>query len=98
MKIEITLTPAQEKALGTTTDDIVFFATNMVHEHCRWAMERIFNDEVRRMAADPSVTEIPADIEAVVLAANVKSMAERAAETESPFGPINNSAGGADGV
>jgi hypothetical protein len=94
MKIVIELTAAQEKALATTTDDIVFFATNMVHEHCRWAMERIFNDEVRRMAADPTVTEIPADIETVVLAADIKSMAERAAETPSPFGPVGNQQGG----
>lgn len=85
MKIIIELSPAQEKALATTTDDIVFFATNMVHEHCRWAMERIFNDEVRRMAADPSIKEIPADIEAVVLAANIMSLAERAALSSSAF-------------
>lgn len=85
MKFEIELTEAQEKALGTITDDIVFFATNMIHEQCRLAMERIFKDEVDRMIEDPSITEIPADIETVVLAANVKSLAELAKETASPF-------------
>ena len=85
MKIEIELSAAQEKALATTTDDILFFVTNMVHEHCRWAMERIFQDEVTRMLADSSITEIPADMEAVVLAANIESMAERAAKTPTPF-------------
>lgn len=85
MKIEIELSAAQEKALATTTDDIMFFVTNMVHEHCRWAMEKIFQDEIRRMLSDPSITEIPADMEAVVLAAKVKSMAEIAAETATPL-------------
>lgn len=85
MKIEVELSAAQEKALATTTDDIVFFVTNMVHEHCRWAMEKIFQDEVQRMLRDPSITEIPADVESVVLAADVESMAERAKRTPTPF-------------
>ena len=85
MKIEIELTPAQEKALGTITDDILFFVTNMVHEHCRWAMETIFRDEVQRMLQDPTVIEIPADMEAVVLASTVQSVSERTANMQSPL-------------
>jgi hypothetical protein len=40
-------------------------------------MEEIFQAEVARMLADPSVTEIPADREAVVIAANIESAATR---------------------
>jgi hypothetical protein len=45
-------------------------------------MEEIFQTEVQRMLADPNTTEIPADREAVVLAANIKTAAERQAEAE----------------
>ena len=47
-------------------------------------MEEIFQAEVARMLADPSVTEIPADREAVVLAADVLSAAERQASISAP--------------
>ena len=36
--------------------------------------------EVARMTADPDITSIPADKDAVVLAANIKSAAERTAD------------------
>ena len=38
--------------------------------------------EVARMTADPDITSIPADKDAVVLAADIKSAAERNAEEE----------------
>jgi hypothetical protein len=40
-------------------------------------MEEIFQMEVQRMLADPTITEIPADREAVVLAADIQSAEER---------------------
>jgi len=45
-------------------------------------MDEIYNEEVVRMTEDPAVTSIPADKEAVVLAADIKSVAVRNAESE----------------
>jgi hypothetical protein len=45
-------------------------------------MDEIYNAEVERMVADPDITTIPADKDAVILEANVLSAAERLAVTE----------------
>jgi len=73
----VELTDAELKALAFVAFDPQDWIDNAVHERCRIAMEEIFNMEVQRMLQDPSITEIPADREAVVLAANIKSAAER---------------------
>jgi len=77
MQITITLTEAQAKALAYVAADPQEWAENAVHERSRIAMDEIFQLEVQRMLADPNTTEIPADREAVVLAANLPSAAER---------------------
>lgn len=77
----VTLTDAQLKALAYVALDPQEWIDNAIHERCRLAMEEIFTTEVARMVADPSITEIPADREAVVLAADIKSAAERHQET-----------------
>ncbi len=79
MKIEIILTDAEAKAFYYVSDDPVFWATNVVKERCRIAMEEIFQMETKRMLDDPNISEIPADMEAVVLAADIQTAAERAA-------------------
>ena len=48
------------------------------------AIEEIYSAEIARMTDDPLITSIPADKEAVVLAADIKSAAERHAEEEEP--------------
>lgn len=80
MKFEITLTEAEAKALAYVALDPQFWIENVVRERCRHAIEELFQLEVQRMVADPDTKEIPADREAVVLAAQVKSAAERQAE------------------
>lgn len=86
-QITVTLTDAQFKALAHIALSPQEWADNVVHERCRLAMEEIFQMEVQRMLADPSITEIPADREAVVLSANILSAAERhAAAEESALG------------
>jgi hypothetical protein len=85
MKLEIELSEAEAKAVAYITDDPQFFVSNMVHEAARKAMDLIVEEEVRRMLADPETKEIPADREAIVLNAKIKSMAERAAETPIPL-------------
>ena len=77
MEITITLTEAEAKALSYVALSPQEWAENAVHERARIAMEEIFQIEVQRMLADPNTTEIPADREAVVLAANLPSAAER---------------------
>jgi hypothetical protein len=77
MEIKITLTEAETKALGYVAYDPQEWAENAVKERARLAMDEIFQSEVQRMLSDPDTTEIPADREAVVLAANILSAAER---------------------
>jgi len=73
----LTLSDAQLKALAYVAVDPQEWIENAIHERCRIAMEEIFTIEVTRMVADPETTSIPADREAVVLAADVKSAAQR---------------------
>lgn len=82
MEIKITLTEAETKAMAYIAYDPQEWAENAVKERARIAMDDIFQAEVQRMLADPNTTEIPADREAVVLAADIKSAAERQAEAE----------------
>jgi hypothetical protein len=77
MEYIITLTDAEEKALSYVAYDSQEWIQNAASNRARIAMEEIFQLEVARMLADPTITEIPADREAVVLAANVKSAKER---------------------
>lgn len=67
MKIIVTLTEAEAKALSCVALDPQEWAENAVKERARIAMEDIFRQEVARMLQDPSITEIPADRETVVL-------------------------------
>lgn len=82
MDITISLTDAETKALAYVAYDPQEWVDNVVHERARLAMEEIFQMEVARMLTDPNTTNIPADREAVVLAADIKSAAERQAEAE----------------
>lgn len=77
MEYIISLTEAQNKALAYIAYDPQEWIQNAASERARLAMEEIFQLEVARMLADPTITEIPADREAVVLAANVQSAKER---------------------
>ena len=85
MNITITLTDAQEKGLTYVALSPQEWAENAVHNRCRQAVDEIYAMEVARMTADPSITSIPADKNAVVLAANVQTAAQRnAAASELP--------------
>jgi hypothetical protein len=77
MKIEIDLTEAESKALAFVAVDPEEWVNVVVKGRCQAAMEEMFQLEVQKMLADPNVTEIPADREAVVLAANLPTAAER---------------------
>ena len=82
MNITIELTPTQEKALAFVAASPQEWAENAVHNRCRIAIDEIYSAEVARMTADPEITSIPADKDAVVLAADIQSAVERNAEEE----------------
>lgn len=77
MEYLIKLTEAENKALSYVAEDPHEWIQNAASERARVAMEEIFQKEIQRMIADPSVTEIPADREAVVLAADIQSAKDR---------------------
>ena len=78
----ITLTDAQVKAMEFVAVSVQDWADNALQNRARIAMDEIYDSEVARMTADPTITSIPADKEAVVLAADIKSAAVRQAEAE----------------
>jgi len=73
----VQLSDAETKALEYVAFNAQEWIENVVRERCRVAMEEIFQLEVQRMLKDPLISEIPADRDAVVLMANVKSGRER---------------------
>ena len=77
MIYNIELNDAQVKALAYVAYDPQEWIQNAASERARVAMEEIFQLEVARMLADPTITEIPANREAVVLTANIQSAKER---------------------
>ena len=78
----IELTDAETKAMEYVAFSVQDWADNALQNRARIAMDEIYNEEVARMTADPAITSIPADKEAVVLAADIKSAAVRQAESE----------------
>ncbi len=76
----ITLTDAEDKALGVVAFSQQDWIDNAVHERCRIAIEEIVNAEVqRKLAAGEPITGTKEDI---VIAAQVESAAERQARME----------------
>jgi hypothetical protein len=76
----ITLSDAENKALGFVAVSQDDWIQNAVHNRCRIAIEEIVAAEVQRLlAAGQPITGTKDDI---VLAAPVKSAAERQAELE----------------
>ena len=78
----IELNDAEVKAMEYVAVSVQDWADNALQNRARIAMDEIYDAEVARMTADPAITSIPADKEAVVLAADIKSAAVRQAESE----------------
>jgi hypothetical protein len=75
---EVVLSDAENKALGVVAASQQDWIDNAVHERCRIAIEEIVNAEVqRKLAANETISGSKEDI---VLAAPIKSAAERNAE------------------
>lgn len=76
----ITLSDAENKALGFVAVSQQEWIDNAVHERCRLAIEEIVNAEVqRKLAANETISGTKEDI---VNAAPIKSAAERQAELD----------------
>lgn len=80
----VSLTDAQKKAMEYITVSVQKWIDNAVDNRARMSIDEIYNLEVARMNADSSITTIPADKDKVVLDADIKSAATRAAEESSP--------------
>ena len=78
----VSITDAEKKALEYIALSVQDWIDNAVDNRARIAIDEIYNEEVARMTADPDITTIPADKDAVVLAADIKSAATRQAEAE----------------
>jgi hypothetical protein len=76
----ITLTDAEDKALGYVAASQQDWIDNAVHERCRIAIDEIVNDEVQRKLANNET--ISGSKEDIVNAADIKSAAERNAEAQ----------------
>ena len=88
----ITLSAAEDKALGVVAFSQDDWIQNAVHERCRIAIEEIVATEVqRKLAAGESITGSKDDI---VMAANVESAAERQARMEAEQAAQMAEAGG----
>ena len=74
----ITLSDAEDKALGAETFSQNEWIQNAVHERCRIAIEKIVEIEVQRITAIGGT--ISGTKEDIVMAATIKSAAERQAE------------------
>ena len=76
----ITLSAAEDKALGAVAFSQDDWIQNAVHERCRIAIEEIVAAEVQRLLGEgKSITGSKDDI---VMAAPIQSAAERMAEAE----------------
>jgi hypothetical protein len=76
----ITLSDAEDKALGVVALSQQDWIDNVIHERCRVAIEEIVATEVqRKLAANETISGTKEDI---VNAAPIKSAAERQAEYE----------------
>ena len=78
----IELNDAEVKAMEYVALSVQDWVENALKNRARIALDEIYQSEVVRMTNDPTVTTIPADKEAVVLAADIKSAAVRNAEAE----------------
>jgi hypothetical protein len=83
----VSITDSEKKALEYVAFSIQDWIDNAVDNRARQAIDEIYNSEVARMTADPDITSIPADKDAVVLAANIKSAATRQAEEDAKDTP-----------
>jgi hypothetical protein len=72
MTITIQLSDLEEKCMRYLAASPEEWVQNFVHARVFAAKQEIYQEEVRRMTADPQITNMPADIDTVVTQANVR--------------------------
>lgn len=82
MKITITLTEAEHKALACIALDPKDWVENAAKARAALAMEEIYSRESAKAIADPLVKTFSADKEEVVLSSSVLTLAEIQANYE----------------
>jgi hypothetical protein len=80
VNIMVTISDEEMRALAYVALDPQEWVENFVKNRAAAAMQEIYETEIARMLADPTITTMPASKEAVIAAANIKSAAERHAE------------------
>ena len=71
MTITVELDDLEEKCLRYMAADPEDWVLNFIQARVFSVKQEIYSSEVKRMTADPNVENIPANVDAVVLAANV---------------------------
>jgi hypothetical protein len=72
MTITVELNDLEEKCMRHMAASPEAWVQNFVHARVFAAKQEIYQAEIRRMTADPSVTSMPADIDTVVANAQVR--------------------------
>jgi hypothetical protein len=70
--ITVELNDLDEKCMRYMAADPEAWVRNFVTARIFAAKQEIYQAEVRRMTADPSITTIPADVDTVVSQANIR--------------------------
>ncbi len=78
----VELTDIEVKALQYVALSVQDWIDSAVKGRCQAAMQEIFEVEYKRMMADPSVTQMPADLESFVEQAEIESLAQRVANQQ----------------
>ena len=81
-KYTIDLTDAEVRGMEHVALSPTDWIQNAVKERARLAKEELYAEEVEILNADPSVTQIPADKDAVILASKIKTAKEQKAEND----------------
>ena len=81
-KYTVELTDSEDKAMQHIAVSVQEWVDNAVKNRARISKEDIYNKEVERMNADPSIKSIPADKDQVVLDADIKTAKEINEEAE----------------
>ena len=72
MTITVTLSDLEEKCMRYFAADPEAWVQNFVDARVFAAKQEIYQAEIRRMTADPNITTMPADIDTVVMQANIR--------------------------
>ena len=82
-KYTVELTDAEDKAMQHIAVSVQEWVDNAIKNKARISKEDIYNKEVERMNADPSIKSIPADKDQVVLDADIKTAKQISEEADS---------------